>query len=118
VTPVVRPIVAATAAPAAAEDETGPRMSMRFRGLGRTLKVKLGCPSDEKQCSGRLAIRLDESTLKSVVFTLRGGQTEQLAIGLSRGQRRMLRHAGVFDLKATASDQAGNRQVRELSFQL
>jgi len=109
------------AAPAAAaeQDVVGPAVEMTFRGLrGSTAKVRVKCPSDEKRCIGRLAVQLNEKTIASTPFRLRGGETRLLRVHLSRKQRRTLHRAGVLYLKAAAFDAAGNRLVRVLSFQL
>jgi hypothetical protein len=103
---------------ARARDEVGPAMGMVFRGLGRSAKVRVRCPGDERSCTGRLAVRLNGATLASARFDLDGGTSQPLTVRLSRRQRARLRRAGVLYLKATAFDAAGNRQVRELSFQL
>src|SRR5439155_3515195 len=101
-----------------ATDEVGPRMGMVFRGLDSALKVRVRCPGDEESCKGSVAVRLNNSTLNSARFDLDGAKSRLVSIDLTRAQRRQLRRAGVVYLKATATDAAGNRQVRELSFQL
>jgi len=68
--------------------------------------------------AGRLAVQLNEKTMASTPFRLRGGETRLLRVHLSRKQRRTLHRAGVLYLKAAAFDAAGNRLVRVLSFQL
>ena len=93
-------------------------MGMVFRGLDSALKVRVRCPGDEQSCKGSVAVRLNGNTLSSARFDLDGGQSRQLSIDLTRSQRRQLRRAGVVYLKATATDAAGNRQVRQLSFEL
>jgi hypothetical protein len=114
------PAATTTATPiAAADDETGPRMGMVFRGLrGSTARVRIQCPSDERRCVGRVAVQLNEKSMASQPFRLSGGQTQMVRVKLSRTQRRTLHRAGVVYLKASAFDAAGNRLVRVLSFQL
>lgn len=101
-----------------AADEVGPRMGIVFSGLGTALKARVRCPRSEKSCTGRLAVRLNGTTLAASGFDLAGGASRVLRIELSRGQRRKLRRAGVVHLKATATDAAGNRVARELGFEL
>ena len=109
----------APARAAAEEDVVGPAMGMVFRGLrGNIAKVRVQCPKDEIRCVGRLAVQLNEKTMASAPFRLRGGQTKLLRIRLKSKQRRTLHDAGVVYLKASAFDAAGNRAARVLSFQL
>src|SRR3954447_2944120 len=73
----------AVAAPAAEQDVVGPAVDMVFRGLrGSTAKVRVKCPSDEKRCVGRLAVQLNEKTMASAPYRLRGGETKLLRIHL------------------------------------
>jgi hypothetical protein len=108
-----------TPATGTAVDETGPRVGMVFRGLRKgKARVRVSCPTDELSCVGRLAVRLEGKTLRSAPFRMAGGKSRNLQVKLTRKQRHALRDAGVVYLRSSAFDAAGNRLVRELSFQL
>jgi len=95
-------------------DESGPRMVMQFRGLKkRVATVRLTCPTDEESCMGRIAVRLGTKTMTSAAFPgMAGGETKTVRIKLSAAKNRKVLRAGVLQLKATATDAAGNSTVR------
>jgi len=93
-------------------------MGMVYRGMRTRALVRLRCPDDEISCTGRLFVRLNGANLGMARFDLSGGESRLVAVRLTRAERSRLRRAGVLYAKAIAFDAAGNRQVRELLFQI
>jgi len=95
------------------EDDDGPKMKIgKPRLRGERLVAKVGCPGSADGCTGRLVARSGGLRLGRKRFDLDGGEAQKLRLKLSdAAQQALSERRRRAKLKATASDETGDKRV-------